>query len=79
MLKETARDASMSGSKLNQHQQLLAEIEARYEDYTRVQQLGQDLLPEMKTATKDVCNNNHVITGKQSYNNRIHQYLHKHS
>ncbi|KAL8169454.1 UNVERIFIED_CONTAM: hypothetical protein K2H54_049400 [Gekko kuhli] len=54
MIKETARDASMSGLKLNQHQQLLAEIEARYEVYTRVLQLGQELLPEMKTATKDI-------------------------
>ncbi|XP_060118338.1 spectrin beta chain, non-erythrocytic 5 [Heteronotia binoei] len=56
MIMETAQDATASGLKLNQHQQLLAEIEARYEVYTRVLQLGQELLPEVKTATKDIHN-----------------------
>ncbi|XP_077178896.1 spectrin beta chain, non-erythrocytic 5 isoform X2 [Paroedura picta] len=54
MVKETARDASMSGLKLSQHQQLLAEIGARCEVYTHVQQLGQELLQEVKTAAKDI-------------------------
>ncbi|XP_054825905.1 spectrin beta chain, non-erythrocytic 5 [Eublepharis macularius] len=54
MTKETARDASTSGLKLSQHQKLLAEIEAHDEVYHQVLQLGQELLPEVKTATKDI-------------------------
>uniref|UniRef100_A0ACB8G4I3 Uncharacterized protein n=1 Tax=Sphaerodactylus townsendi TaxID=933632 RepID=A0ACB8G4I3_9SAUR len=54
MITETAQDASTSGLKLNQHQQLLAEIEARDEVYTQVLQLGQELFLELKTATKDI-------------------------
>nr|XP_056707864.1 spectrin beta chain, non-erythrocytic 5 [Euleptes europaea] len=61
MIKETARDASMSGLKLNQHQQLLAEIEARDEVYAQVLQLGQELFLELKTATKDIQDSLQVL------------------
>ncbi|XP_053169097.1 spectrin beta chain, non-erythrocytic 5 [Hemicordylus capensis] len=52
--KENIRNISTSGLKLNQHQQLLAEIEARDEMYKRVVQLGQELLLEQKTPTKEI-------------------------
>ncbi|KAL7992424.1 hypothetical protein Chor_016680 [Crotalus horridus] len=51
---ETIRDASTSGLKINQHQQLLPEIESRDEIYERVSQLGQELALEQKMATEEI-------------------------
>ncbi|XP_063174452.1 spectrin beta chain, non-erythrocytic 5 [Candoia aspera] len=53
-VEETIRDVSTSGLKINQHQQLLPEIEARDEIYERVLQLGQELLLEQKMATREI-------------------------
>ncbi|KAM6459310.1 spectrin beta chain, non-erythrocytic 5 isoform 3-T3 [Liasis olivaceus] len=53
-VEETIRDVSTSGLKINQHQQLLPEIEARDEIYERVLQLGQELLLKQKTATREI-------------------------
>jgi len=52
--KETIRDISTSSLRLTQHQQLLAEIEAREEKYNRVVQLGQSLLQDEKKGSKEV-------------------------
>uniref|UniRef100_A0A8C3S247 Calponin-homology (CH) domain-containing protein n=1 Tax=Chelydra serpentina TaxID=8475 RepID=A0A8C3S247_CHESE len=51
---ETVRDISTSSLRLTQHQQLLAEIEAREETYSRVAQLGQSLLQEEKISSKEI-------------------------
>ncbi|XP_019374606.1 PREDICTED: spectrin beta chain, non-erythrocytic 5 [Gavialis gangeticus] len=51
---ETIRDISTSRLRVNQHQQLLAEIEAREEMYNRVVQLGQSLLQEEKIQPKEI-------------------------
>ncbi|XP_056200822.1 spectrin beta chain, non-erythrocytic 5 [Falco biarmicus] len=52
--KETIRDISTSSLRLTQHQQLLAEIEAREEKYSHVVQLGHSLLQDEETASKEV-------------------------
>ncbi|XP_075281439.1 spectrin beta chain, non-erythrocytic 5 isoform X3 [Opisthocomus hoazin] len=52
--KETIRDISTSSLRLTQHQQLLAEIEAREEKYNRVVQLGQSLLQDEKKGSKEI-------------------------
>lgn len=52
--KETIRDISTSSLRLTQHQQLLAEIEAREEKYSHVVQLGQSLLQDKETGSKEV-------------------------
>ncbi|XP_054017486.1 spectrin beta chain, non-erythrocytic 5 [Dryobates pubescens] len=52
--KETVRDISTSGLRLTQHQQLLAEIEAREEKYSHVVQLGQSLLQDEETGSKEI-------------------------
>ncbi|NXK06704.1 SPTN5 protein, partial [Herpetotheres cachinnans] len=52
--KETIRDISTSSLRLTQHQQLLAEIEAREEKYSHVVQLGQSLLQDEETGSKEV-------------------------
>ncbi|CAI5763942.1 spectrin beta chain, non-erythrocytic 5 [Podarcis lilfordi] len=54
MMEDKIRDISTSDLKLTQHQQLLAEIEARDDMYERVLQLGQELLLEQKMPTKDI-------------------------
>ncbi|XP_061467332.1 spectrin beta chain, non-erythrocytic 5 [Rhineura floridana] len=54
MFEEKIQNVSTSGLKLTQHQQLLAEIDARDDMYERVLQLGQELLVEQKTATKEI-------------------------
>ncbi|XP_013926743.1 PREDICTED: spectrin beta chain, non-erythrocytic 5-like [Thamnophis sirtalis] len=51
---ETIRDVFTSGLKINQHQQLLPEIESRDEIYERVSQLGQELALEQKTAIGEI-------------------------
>ncbi|XP_065538942.1 spectrin beta chain, non-erythrocytic 5 [Lathamus discolor] len=52
--KETIRDISTSSLRLTQHQQLLAEIEAREEKYNHVVQLGQSLLQDKETGSKEI-------------------------
>ncbi|NWS72003.1 SPTN5 protein, partial [Crotophaga sulcirostris] len=52
--KETIRDISTSNLRLTQHQQLLAEIEAREEKYNHVVQLGQSLLQDEETGSKEI-------------------------
>ncbi|NXJ96213.1 SPTN5 protein, partial [Corythaixoides concolor] len=52
--KETIRDISTSSLRLTQHQQLLAEIEAREEKYNHVVQLGQSLLQDEKIGSKEI-------------------------
>ncbi|NXO10573.1 SPTN5 protein, partial [Oriolus oriolus] len=52
--KETTRDISTSSLRLTQHQQLLAEIEAREEKYSRVVQLGQSLLQDEEMPSKEI-------------------------
>lgn len=52
--KETIRDISTSSLRLTQHQQLLAEIEAREEKYSHVVQLGQSLLQDEEIGSKEV-------------------------
>uniref|UniRef100_A0A8C3KKS8 Calponin-homology (CH) domain-containing protein n=1 Tax=Calidris pygmaea TaxID=425635 RepID=A0A8C3KKS8_9CHAR len=52
--KETIRDISTSSLRLTQHQQLLAEIEARDEKYNHVVQEGQSLLQDEETGSKEV-------------------------
>ncbi|NWW90294.1 SPTN5 protein, partial [Rhynochetos jubatus] len=52
--KETIRDISTSSLRLTQHQQLLAEIEAREEKYNHVVQLGQSLLQDEKIRSKEI-------------------------
>lgn len=52
--KETVRDISTSSLRLTQHQQLLAEIEAREEKYNNVVQLGQSLLQDKEIEPKEV-------------------------
>uniref|UniRef100_A0A8D0F0G0 Calponin-homology (CH) domain-containing protein n=1 Tax=Strix occidentalis caurina TaxID=311401 RepID=A0A8D0F0G0_STROC len=52
--KETIRDISTSSLRLTQHQQLLAEIEAREEKYSRVVQLGQSLLQDGEIGSKEI-------------------------
>uniref|UniRef100_A0A8C7E9R9 Spectrin beta, non-erythrocytic 5 n=1 Tax=Nothoprocta perdicaria TaxID=30464 RepID=A0A8C7E9R9_NOTPE len=52
--KETIRDISTSSLRLTQHQQLLAEIEAREEKYNHVVQLGQSLLQDEKLRTSEI-------------------------
>ncbi|XP_050810875.1 spectrin beta chain, non-erythrocytic 5 isoform X3 [Gopherus flavomarginatus] len=51
---ETIRDIFTSSLRLTQHQQLLAEIEAREETYNRVAQLGQSLLQEEKISSTEI-------------------------
>ncbi|XP_069714086.1 spectrin beta chain, non-erythrocytic 5 [Phaenicophaeus curvirostris] len=50
--KETIRDISTSSLRLTQHQQLLAEIEAREEKYNYIVQLG--LLQDEETGSKEI-------------------------
>nr|XP_016847800.1 PREDICTED: spectrin beta chain, non-erythrocytic 5 [Anolis carolinensis] len=57
-IEEKIRDVSATGLQINQHQQLLAEIEARDGVYERVLQLGHELLLEQKTAAEEVCMHN---------------------
>ncbi|XP_008936894.1 PREDICTED: spectrin beta chain, non-erythrocytic 5-like, partial [Merops nubicus] len=52
--KETIRDLSTSSLRLTQHQQLLAEIEAREEKYSHVVQLGQSLLQDEEMGSKEI-------------------------
>uniref|UniRef100_A0A663LNR3 Calponin-homology (CH) domain-containing protein n=1 Tax=Athene cunicularia TaxID=194338 RepID=A0A663LNR3_ATHCN len=52
--KETIRDISTSSLRLTQHQQLLAEIEAREEKYSHVVQLGQSVLQDGETGSKEI-------------------------
>uniref|UniRef100_A0A8C3QRB7 Calponin-homology (CH) domain-containing protein n=1 Tax=Cyanoderma ruficeps TaxID=181631 RepID=A0A8C3QRB7_9PASS len=52
--KESIRDISTSSLRLTQHQQLLAEIEAREEKYDHVVQLGQALLQDGEMPSKEV-------------------------
>ncbi|NXA14483.1 SPTN5 protein, partial [Sapayoa aenigma] len=52
--KETIRDISTSSLRLTQHQQLLAEIEAREEKYNHVVQLGQSILQDEETESKEI-------------------------
>ncbi|NWW62036.1 SPTN5 protein, partial [Ifrita kowaldi] len=52
--KETIRDISTSSLRLTQHQQLLAEIEAREEKYSHVVQLGQSLLQDEEMPSKEI-------------------------
>ncbi|KFQ58276.1 Spectrin beta chain, non-erythrocytic 5, partial [Pelecanus crispus] len=52
--KETIRDISTSSLRLTQHQQLLAEIEAREEEYNHVVQLGQSLLQDEEIGSKEI-------------------------
>ncbi|XP_071600765.1 spectrin beta chain, non-erythrocytic 5 [Heliangelus exortis] len=52
--KETIRDISTSSLRLTQHQQLLAEIEAREEKYNHVVHLGQSLLQDEETGSKEI-------------------------
>ncbi|XP_071665312.1 spectrin beta chain, non-erythrocytic 5 [Patagioenas fasciata] len=52
--KETIRDISTSSLRLTQHQQLLAEIEAREEKYNNVVQLGQSLLQDKEIEPKEI-------------------------
>ncbi|NXG60038.1 SPTN5 protein, partial [Hemiprocne comata] len=52
--KETIRDISTSSLRLTQHQQLLAEIEAREEKYNHVVQLGQSLLQDEQIGSKEI-------------------------
>ncbi|NXY15062.1 SPTN5 protein, partial [Atrichornis clamosus] len=52
--KETIRDISTSSLRLTQHQQLLAEIEAREEKYSHVVQLGQSLLQDEEMSSIEI-------------------------
>ncbi|NWY43671.1 SPTN5 protein, partial [Sylvia atricapilla] len=52
--KESIRDISTSSLRLTQHQQLLAEIEAREEKYDHVVQLGQALLQDEEMPSKEI-------------------------
>ncbi|KFP61901.1 Spectrin beta chain, non-erythrocytic 5, partial [Cariama cristata] len=52
--KETIRDISTSSLRLTQHQQLLAEIEAREEKYSHVVQLGQLLLQDEEIGSNEI-------------------------
>ncbi|NWZ66645.1 SPTN5 protein, partial [Acrocephalus arundinaceus] len=52
--KESIRDISTSSLRLTQHQQLLAEIEAREEKYDHVVQLGQSLLQDEEMPSKEI-------------------------
>ncbi|KAM6392440.1 LOW QUALITY PROTEIN: spectrin beta chain, non-erythrocytic 5 [Pluvialis apricaria] len=52
--KETIRDISTSSLRLTQHQQLLAELEAREEKYNHVVQLGQSLLQDEEIGSKEI-------------------------
>lgn len=52
--KESIRDISTSSLRLTQHQQLLAEIEAREEKYSHVVQLGESLLQDEEMPLKEV-------------------------
>ncbi|XP_027498276.1 spectrin beta chain, non-erythrocytic 5 [Corapipo altera] len=52
--KETIRDISTSSLRLTQHQQLLAEIEAREEKYSHAVQLGQSLLQDEEMGSKEI-------------------------
>ncbi|NWV85162.1 SPTN5 protein, partial [Dasyornis broadbenti] len=52
--KETIRDISTSSLRLTQHQQLLAEIEAREEKYSHVVQLGQSLLQDEEMPSQKI-------------------------
>ncbi|NWS56399.1 SPTN5 protein, partial [Chunga burmeisteri] len=52
--KETIRDISTSSLRLTQHQQLLAEIEAREEKYSHVVQLGQSLLQDEEIGSNEI-------------------------
>lgn len=65
--KESIRDISTSRLRFNQHQQLLAEIEAREEMYNRVVQLAQSLLQEEKIQSKEV--------NRKQYHTRISTYV----
>ncbi|NXD33924.1 SPTN5 protein, partial [Copsychus sechellarum] len=52
--KESIRDISTSSLRLTQHQQLLAEMEAREEKYSHVVQLGQSLLQDEEMPSKEI-------------------------
>ncbi|XP_027530020.1 spectrin beta chain, non-erythrocytic 5 [Neopelma chrysocephalum] len=52
--KEMIRDISTSNLRLTQHQQLLAEIEAREEKYSHAVQLGQSLLQDEEMGSKEI-------------------------
>ncbi|NXF34969.1 SPTN5 protein, partial [Nyctibius bracteatus] len=52
--KETIRNISTSSLRLTQHQQLLAEIEAREEKYNHVVQLGQSLSQDEEIGSKEI-------------------------
>uniref|UniRef100_A0ABM5FN35 Spectrin beta chain, non-erythrocytic 5 n=1 Tax=Pogona vitticeps TaxID=103695 RepID=A0ABM5FN35_9SAUR len=60
-IEEKIRDISTSGLKINQHHQLLAEIEAHNEIYGRVVQLGQELLLEQKMAKTEIQDALHAL------------------
>ncbi|KAH0620636.1 hypothetical protein JD844_021299 [Phrynosoma platyrhinos] len=61
-IEEKIRDVSASGLKMNQHQQLWAEFEARDVVYEQVLQLGHKLQLEQKMAAKEVCIYNVAFT-----------------
>uniref|UniRef100_U3JTX5 Calponin-homology (CH) domain-containing protein n=1 Tax=Ficedula albicollis TaxID=59894 RepID=U3JTX5_FICAL len=52
--KESIRDISTSSLRLTQHQQLLAEMEAREEKYSHVVQLGESLLQDEEMPSREV-------------------------
>ncbi|KAI1237885.1 hypothetical protein IHE44_0013976 [Lamprotornis superbus] len=52
--KESIRDISTSSLRLTQHQQLLAEMEAREEKHSQVVQLGQSLLQDEEMPSKEI-------------------------
>nr|XP_025044105.1 spectrin beta chain, non-erythrocytic 5 [Pelodiscus sinensis] len=73
--KETIRDISNSSLRLTQHQQLLAEIEAREETYNRVAQLGQLLLQDEKISSKEIQQKLQALSEEK--NNVYHQWEQK--
>ncbi|XP_053802113.1 spectrin beta chain, non-erythrocytic 5 [Vidua chalybeata] len=60
--KESIRDISTSSLRLTQHQQLLAEIEAREEKYSHVVQLGQSLLQDEEMPSKEIQQKLHALS-----------------
>ncbi|NXQ26015.1 SPTN5 protein, partial [Alaudala cheleensis] len=52
--KESIRDISTSSLRLTQHQQLLAEIEAREEKYSHIVQLGQSILQDEEMPSEEI-------------------------
>ncbi|XP_044291663.1 spectrin beta chain, non-erythrocytic 5 [Varanus komodoensis] len=74
-VEEKIRDVSSSALKINQHKQLLAEIEARDDIYEWLLQLGQELLLEQKTAAKEIQNTLQALSEEKS--NVYHKWAQK--